>query len=387
MNDFMERYNTLLQMQNPNQQGGAEAPHMPNMPSPHYNPISRGSEEAMKAARHSTSLDDGQARRSVGVMLMNLAANMGTPHPGTGVAGMLGAVNQGMNPAVQAYMGQINHFEDSNRKLLAQQMQLEAQQRREFLMEREFAGRLMHDEEKQQFLERQLNADIAYKNKHLDLQRQRYGQESRPTVLSIRPGEDIDVSSYSNIASKSQENFIARSKKMADTTGSLINRTLKKAEGYRKKYSKDTVREDLPWYMGGPAVRGAKDIVGIAGNKRYAQQRRDRIMLENDLKQLRTISEKASKGGVPGAQMMKEFEQEGILPHFDQGVDIAIDKLKEMKHDFDMLSKSDEYSLKTKKVITPKDVESWMTHAEEKPQAKGGLSPDQAEYLKQKWGL
>ena len=171
----MQRYATLQQMQPQNAHG--QLPKMPADPMQHYNPIAKGSHEAINAAKQSIQMDDRQSRRAMGVALMNLAANMGTPAPGTGLAGALGSVNQGMNPAVQAYIGEINQAEAMNHKLMIEQRAHEEQLRKEQFMERELGARLMRDVAEERHFREKMSQDKDYNRDYLNIQKQKYASE------------------------------------------------------------------------------------------------------------------------------------------------------------------------------------------------------------------
>lgn len=98
------------------------------IPDPNKNPIKKGAESGMEAARQSLNLSDTQRNRAIGHGLMAFSANMNRPKHGPGFAGTLGAINEAMNPALQAYVNRQDKEMEMNAALLKREDELQKQQ-------------------------------------------------------------------------------------------------------------------------------------------------------------------------------------------------------------------------------------------------------------------
>lgn len=166
MNDaFLQKMQLLQQNQMQSQGAHGQMPAPQEYPMQHYDPISKGAQDAMQSVRQSLSMDPSQSRRALGVALMNLAGNMGVPHPGSGFSGALGSLNQGMMPAVQSYLSEEDKYRNLNSAILNRQDKLQQQRMEQHYRQQQLARELAHDESQERLLRDRLNHDIRKEKK------------------------------------------------------------------------------------------------------------------------------------------------------------------------------------------------------------------------------
>ena len=81
-------------------------------------PISNGALTAIRSVKQSLAMDDAEKRRALGLGIMGLGSALSKPGYGQGLSGMLGAVNAGFSPAIQAYLNEQNRVEQQNANVL-----------------------------------------------------------------------------------------------------------------------------------------------------------------------------------------------------------------------------------------------------------------------------
>ena len=81
-------------------------------------PISNGALTAIRSVKQSLAMDEAEKRRALGLGLIRFASSLSQPGYGQGLSGMLGAVNAGFSPAVQAYLNEQNRIEHQNANVL-----------------------------------------------------------------------------------------------------------------------------------------------------------------------------------------------------------------------------------------------------------------------------
>jgi hypothetical protein len=81
-------------------------------------PISNGALTAIRSVKQSLAMDEAEKRRALGLGLMGFASSLSQPGYGRGLSGMLGAVNAGFSPAIQAYLNEQNRVEQRNSNIL-----------------------------------------------------------------------------------------------------------------------------------------------------------------------------------------------------------------------------------------------------------------------------
>lgn len=81
-------------------------------------PISNGALTAIRSVKQSLAMDEAEKRKALGLGLMGFASALSQPGYGQGLSGMLGAVNAGFSPAVQAYLNEQNRIEQQNANVL-----------------------------------------------------------------------------------------------------------------------------------------------------------------------------------------------------------------------------------------------------------------------------
>lgn len=91
-------------------------------------PISNGALTAIRSVKQSLAMDESEKRRALGLGLMGFASSLAQPGHGQGLSGMLGAINAGFSPAIQAYLGEQARVEQQNANILKTAMDAEDKQ-------------------------------------------------------------------------------------------------------------------------------------------------------------------------------------------------------------------------------------------------------------------
>ena len=94
----------------------------------------------MNQIRQSTAMNDSEKRRALGLGLMGFGSQLSQPGHGKGFAGVIGAMNAGFNPAVNAYLAEQNRIEQQNANALKMVMDAESKQ-----ADREFRERQLQE--------------------------------------------------------------------------------------------------------------------------------------------------------------------------------------------------------------------------------------------------
>ena len=103
-------------------------------------PISNGALTAIRSVKQSLAMDEAEKRRALGLGIMGLGSALSKPGYGQGLSGMLGAVNAGFSPAIQAYLNEQNRVEQQNANILKTAMDAEDKQ-----AERDFRERQLQE--------------------------------------------------------------------------------------------------------------------------------------------------------------------------------------------------------------------------------------------------
>lgn len=110
-------------------QQGQDAMQQQQAPS---NPMMKGSQDAIEAAKRSLEMNPREERRAMGRALIGMMSGMGqNAQRGHGLAGNLGAINAGFMPAMNAYDAERDRIIQMNHMLQLQQMEEKRQAAKE----------------------------------------------------------------------------------------------------------------------------------------------------------------------------------------------------------------------------------------------------------------
>lgn len=360
-----QEYLQMLQME---QQGTPStpmtaAPPLPKYPSASHvangNPLSAGADDAIESARKSLSGITPGWRGVLGDTLQDVGRGIlqGARHP------MVRAIGSGLPSASETHANQLAH----NMEILKY---IQDRQRAQALYEREQA-RMIEVQRRQQETERH----------HLQLeniQKHRYGinASGENGEQKILLGDkEIDISQFSPIKGQSEFNSLQKDKKTYGNVLSTIKEIEKQVDELEKLTEKDWIKPTNPYF--GRIAQVKNDIGALGGDESSMAKRNATKVLKDTLASFRAASERASKGGTPGEQMMKRFEEQELLPHATDSASTIRAKLNTMKAEASLRREANELSLKTKRNIDPYDLEL----------LKGETAPEETEKKSQQIDL
>jgi hypothetical protein len=364
----------MQQMQNmPQQQhtGGMATPssHPPvPMEHPPVNPFSAGTMAAIKSAKQSLGMDADEKRKAMGLAMLHFGSNMANPNIGQG--GPLGAVAQSILPAVHAYQGEANRVQDTN-AALAQYMQ-QAQMQQQMLQyralkekemmehrERELEERSRHNKE-MEALRGERSQMTPYQSEMLKLRQKEVGDKEVPAMTE----EGHDLSEYSPLDGKKAFNDMRTIKTNSGDTLRELDHINKLMDEFTK-LTKDNKTDPFSPYAS-KITNSVKDLAAYYGdskkeNVQKLKKERDlRRRLFSAIEYFNVKTEQKAKKGNLGEGMVKYFEKKKILPNTDEGKDVLLGKLKDLRQEINNSHESAKLSLKYKRHIDPSEVPAFM---------------------------
>jgi hypothetical protein len=355
-----------------------------NTSNPPVNPFQNGVASAMKAAKQSIAMDEGDRRKAMGVALMHFGANLSKPGFGKGSKGMLSAITQSMIPGLEAYKAEEARATALNADIY-KQLQMEQQRQREYALHMQ----------QQKALEDHRKAELAFSREQLAETRRAHDMTNEYHRGMLGLHKDEMKAKYPGGYDENEDEIATflRSKKLPPLKGQRVitalsadrqkmGNALSQIESFEKKI------EDYAALAGNnndpvtQKMNPAKDMIGLMGlNSNWDQQRIARDDLASSLAQFRPEIEAALKGGVPGEQLMKRFEVEKILPSLHDPIDALKQKLATLKKKLETRYKAADLSLTYGRQISGKDLDEMErlkgkagAPSEEKKQEASGAS-------------
>lgn len=361
LRDFL--FNNILQGQqgpqehNPQLMAAAQQ-QMPMMPQS-QNPLDVGSSSAIRAVRESMSSKPqtqmgmmGRITNTLGRALSNvgLARLRSSESPMARQLGGMYQTPQEMDAIEDAR--QRDEF-DQNIKIMNYIAQQEARDRQEA-----YRNEVLNERKRHHNLIEGRRSGNA----------QKIISEPGLEVAKLSSGEIVDVSGYTPITNKTELNRISKSKRLYANTLHSVNESMRHVNEL-EKITEDSLIKPTDPYLGSVS-RKMSDIGASMGNKNSVKVRNKTKILNDSLTSIRTAIEQAKKGGVPGEQMMKRWEKEGILPHLHDSIPTIKEKLQTIHDELDTFREADDLSLKFKRNIDPVDLDELRRAAREKPKAE-----------------
>lgn len=207
MMQYLQQSNSGQQMPMGQQSAGGMPQQMQQIPQQipqQRNPLETGSRMAIEAAKRSLEMSDSENQRALGRALMGMAAGIkNSKSYGQGFAGNIGALTDGLLPALNAYDSERDRIAHMNHALQLQQKQEEILARKE---EREMK-RMNHDLEME-------NRKIKIAEGYLGLERSKNEEEKKEHEQLSQPGAKIPLShlkpSQWNLAQKEIQSNIEK---------------------------------------------------------------------------------------------------------------------------------------------------------------------------------
>jgi hypothetical protein len=177
---------------------------MPQQMPQRRNPLETGSMAAIEAAKRSLEMSDAENQRALGRALIGMASGMrNSKSYGQGFAGNIGALTDGLAPALSAYDSERDRIAHMNHTLQMQHKQEEMLARKE---EREMK-KIAHDLEME-------NRKIKVAEGYLGLERTKHEDEKKQLEELSQPGAKIPLShlrpSQWNLAQKEIQSNIEK---------------------------------------------------------------------------------------------------------------------------------------------------------------------------------
>ena len=150
-------------------------------------PISSGAFTAMNHIRQATAMNESEKRRALGLGLMGFASALSKPGYGQGLSGMLGAVNAGFSPAIQAYLNEQNRVEQQNANVLKTVMDAEDKQAERDYKEKHLQEMARHN--KAQEVISGTDAEVNKQLKQIQLNQKKMELENKKALTA----EDTEI--------------------------------------------------------------------------------------------------------------------------------------------------------------------------------------------------
>ena len=298
-------------------------------------PIEAGVRKGMEAARRSRKPTGEQDKRALGLALMNFAANFNRVNQPQGFGGTLGAINQALNPAVQAYVNEQNRAESLNAQLFSEENALRRELKKDAFEQEKY--RHMEQERKQQrdALNQYRNDMLNIKREDLELKKQKEGVSSTGSG-----GSGKLTTNAKNAFLKDKQGSGKLIHQLSDIKNQL--------EDYEKLTAENLVNPSNP-YLGKKAT-SLREFVGYHApkskfGKQVNKERLERSTLDSKLTQFRINAERALKGGVLSKGMLDRFEDKNVLPSLNEPFDITKQKIEDLLKEAKDINKVSSYNL------------------------------------------
>lgn len=339
------------------QQGAAPSSPMPQqMPSqahqnlPQGDPIQKGSVDAMEAVRQSLGARKHNPWMRLGAETLADLSKMTFAKSPTAFGQRMAAEN-------------FNPYEAQDQKA-AENMKI-----MEFLQRAEQTRQLQEERHSS-------HQETARHHQAMEgLYQQKNGQQVAGNSIVDIDGNSVDVSAYSPIEGKSELTRLQKSKSMLGNTLNAIDSSLKHLDELDGITEGDKIKPTDP-YMGNIS-QGYTNIKASLGNERAIKERNTTKLLNDSLTKVRILIESATKGGLPGEQMMKRFEEKGILPHINDSSSTIREKLNAIKGEISNMREAADLSIKTKRNIDVHDLENIKGTEEPKTANQNRVDPMQ----------
>ena len=145
-------------------------------------PISNGALTAIRSVKQSLAMDEAEKRRALGLGIMGFASSLSQPGHGQGLSGMLGAVNAGFSPAIQAYLSEQARVEQQNANILKTAMDAEDKQAERDYKEKHLQEMARHN--KAQEAINGTDAEINKQLKQMQLEQKKIELENKRNLIN-----------------------------------------------------------------------------------------------------------------------------------------------------------------------------------------------------------
>lgn len=208
----MEMMMAMQQMGNPQQ--GAQQQQMPQQQMPQKrNPLEAGSMAAIEATKRSLQMSDAENQRALGRALIGMASGMRNSNsPGNGLAGGIGALVDGLSPALSAYDEERARIMNMNYLIGQKQKEEAALARKE---EREMK-KMAHEME---MAKKKLGIEQGY----FGLEKQKTEKEIKEMELLSKPGGEVPLGSLSTSGWNYAQKYLDSSAKELEGAKNAIN--------------------------------------------------------------------------------------------------------------------------------------------------------------------
>jgi hypothetical protein len=215
-----------MQMMQYLQQAAAQQPPMGGMPQQDMqqqqmpqqmpqrrNPLEAGSRTAIEAAKRSLEMSDVENQRALGRALIGMASGMKNSHSyGQGFAGNIGALTDGLAPALNAYDQERARIENLNYAIAQQQKEEAALARKE---EREMK-KMAHEMEIAQ-------KRLAIEQGYFGLKKQEKEAERKEMELLSKPGAEIPLATLGQSGWNYVQKYMDQNTKEIESTRNAID--------------------------------------------------------------------------------------------------------------------------------------------------------------------
>lgn len=318
---------------NPNPTPGPAPQQPPPHGGPRFNVLEKGADTAIQTARQAMGMNHPNRGMRPYVQLASdvFRANMmASRHPGMQAMG-----RTPYNPYAQQDAEVEENLKVAN-----------------YLHKAEEARR-MH-EYKQQQLNEQRRHHMAHESA-MNARSAGSATEGVSRVVNIE-GQDVDLGElgFSPIEGKAEMTRLQKSKSNFGNVLTSIDHALKQLDELEEITKGDFMKPTDPRL--GSISQSYTNAKASMGNKHAIQERNATKILNDSLTKVRILIESATKGGLPGEQMMKRFEEKGILPHLGDSASTIREKLNVIRQEISNLREAADVSIKGKSNVDPYDL-------------------------------
>lgn len=325
------------------------------------NPFDVGIQKAIESARESLGMTQKQQDKALRSGMLAFANNMSQQPREKGFFNNFASVGKALSPAITTYDAEENAGINENNKLANQILHYQAAEEKKIADAEQRNWQRKHAES--QLAEQVRSHNLMYNFK----------TQKEANKFGANVGENgLIESKYPAFASKVERTPYAKTLKGANHVIGQVDKVLDAYTDFSKEYPESNSL--LPYGVG--AITGAKKsfFSNFSNDKTLQQEVKDRARINTLVGAFTKQFEKDLKGGILTENMLRRFQEEGIVPTKNDSLAEIQAKLTAMKEIAEEEALVSTYSLQKNAHVNINDLKSEMAFA---GQARGEDMPMQ----------